>query len=53
MQQEQAMVYSTNAWFRRGFWYSQADVVAMLRTENQVVLHFGRQHRRRERVSTT
>ncbi len=37
MQQDQAMVYSTSALFRRGFWYSQAEVVALLRTENQLV----------------
>jgi hypothetical protein len=37
MQQEQAAMYSTSDWFRRGFWYSQADVVAMLRTESQIV----------------
>ncbi len=28
-----AMVYSTNEWFRRGYWYSQQDIVAMLRTD--------------------
>ena len=25
-------IYSTNAWFRRGYWYSTAEVVLMLRT---------------------
>ncbi len=30
---EAAFVYSTNSHFRRGFWYSQAEMVAMLRTE--------------------
>ena len=38
MQQEQAVLYSTNAWFRRGFWYAQADVVALLRTEGEDVV---------------
>ena len=30
---ESPFVYSTNNHYRRGFWYSQAEVVAMLRTE--------------------
>lgn len=26
-------VYSTNEWFRRGYWYSQQDIVVLLRTD--------------------
>ncbi len=28
-----AAVYSSNDWFRRGIWYSQQDIVALLRTD--------------------
>jgi len=30
---DQATLFSTNHWFRRGFWYSQVDAVVLLRTE--------------------
>jgi hypothetical protein len=30
---DQAQVYSTGHWFRRGFWYSQVDAVVLLRSE--------------------
>ena len=28
-----AVFYSTNDWFRRGYWYSQQDIVVLLRTD--------------------
>ena len=28
-----AVMYSTNDWFRRGIWYSQQDIVVLLRTD--------------------
>ncbi len=29
---DQPLLYSTNSWFRRGYWYSQADITFLLRT---------------------
>lgn len=37
MVEQAAIMYSTNAWFRRGFWYSQQDVMLLLRSEGQDV----------------
>ena len=35
---ESSMLYSTNNWFRRGIWYTQQSVVALLRTEGEEVV---------------
>lgn len=35
---EEPILYSTNAWFRTGFWYSQQDLVLLLRTETSDIV---------------